>query len=197
METKRQLVCDGCGQAASPGHTARRLQLLEWATRYRPVHIGTLLLGAAAPSHEAEFFYSPEGAFSGEAAALAEIAAPTQLAQLDRPKEQLHIAFQRGGFFATHLLECPVEPQSAVALADLLRARLPAAIVRIRRSLRPKRVALISAALEPFAEQLRSELPDSRILLNGAKAFRLEPGDSSGEVVLLRQALAASASRQS
>jgi hypothetical protein len=187
MDGKQGLVCDGCGQAASPGHMARRLQRLEWATRYRPVHIGTLLLGAAAPSAEAEFFYSPEGAFAGEAARLAEIAA---LTQLDRAKEQLHIAFQRSGFFATHVLECPAEQNSHVAITDLVSARLPAAIVRIRRSLRPKRVALIAASLEPFAVQLRSELSDSQILLNGAKAFRLDQGEASVEALLLRRALA-------
>jgi hypothetical protein len=57
-------------------------------------------------------------------------------------------------------------------------------------------VALISAALEPFAEQLRSALSDSQILLNGEKAFRLDQGDPSGEVLLLRQALAAGSSRE-
>ena len=31
------LRCDGCGQAASPEHMARRLRRLEWTTRYRPV----------------------------------------------------------------------------------------------------------------------------------------------------------------
>jgi len=193
METKQELVCDGCGQKASPGHMARRLQLLEWATRFRPVHIATLLLGAAAPSAEAEFFYSPEGAFAGEAVLLAGIAG---LTHLDRSKEQLHIAFQRGGFFATHILECPVAEGGPVAIADLVRARLPAAIVRIRRSLRPKRVALISAALEPFAQQLRLELSDSQILLNGEKAFRLDQGNPSGEALLLGQALAAVSTRE-
>jgi hypothetical protein len=193
MESNQELVCDGCGQAAAPGHMARRLQLLEWATRFRPVHIGTLLLGAAPPSAAAEFFYSPEGAFAGEAALLPEIAA---LTPLDRPKEQLQIAFQRGGFFATHVLGCPVEEGSAVAMVDLVKARLPAAIVRIRRSLRPKRVALISAALEPFADQLRSALSDSHLLLNGEKAFRLDQGNPSGEGLLLRQALAAVSTRE-
>jgi hypothetical protein len=193
MEIKQGLLCDGCGQAASPEHIARRLKRLEWATRYRPVHIGTLLLGAAAPSAEVEFFYSPEGAFAGEAARLADAAA---LTQLDRAKEHLHIAFQRSGFFATHILECPVEQGSRVAIADLVSARLPAAIVRIRRSLRPKRVALIAAALEPFATQLRSALSDSQILLNGAKAFRLDREEPSLEVLLLRRALAPESFRE-
>ena len=64
------LRCDGCGQAASPEHTARRLQRLEWTTRYRPVHIHTLLLGGFSPADERDFLYSPQGEFHGEAALL-------------------------------------------------------------------------------------------------------------------------------
>ena len=193
MQNKQGILCDGCGQTASPEHIARRLQLLEWATRFRPVHIGTLLLGAAAPSTDPEFFYSPAGAFAGEAAFLAQIAG---LATIDKSKEQLHLAFQRVGFFATHVLECPVEPGSSAALAELIANRLPNAITRVRRSLRPKRVVLISAHLEPFAVQLRLALPDSRIIMNGERAFRLEPGDSAGQILLLRQALTPEAIRE-
>src|SRR5438132_9493644 len=100
MSTANQgVVCDGCGQAASPEHIARRLQRLEWATRHRPIHIQTVLLGAAPPQTDGEYFYSPEGGFAGEAKLLADVAG---LTALDRPREQLQIAFQRGGFFATH-----------------------------------------------------------------------------------------------
>jgi hypothetical protein len=194
MENKQRIVCDGCGQLASSEHLARRLQLLEWATRFRPVHINTLLLGAVAPNVDAELFYSPEGAFAGEAAFLAEVAG---LAGLDRTREQLHVAFQRGGFFATHVLECPAEPGSSVALAELIAHKLPNAITRIRRSLRPKKVVLISAHLEPFVQQLRSALPDCKIILNGEKAFCLEPGDPSGAIALLRYALTPESVRES
>src|SRR5713226_3342167 len=61
------LRCDGCGQLASPEHIARRLQRLEWTTRFRPLHIGTLLLGAIAPRNDNELIYSPAGAWDGEA----------------------------------------------------------------------------------------------------------------------------------
>src|SRR5437899_12101620 len=50
MTNSIALPCDGCGQAATAEHIARRLQRLEWTTRYRPVHIHTLLLGAYSPS---------------------------------------------------------------------------------------------------------------------------------------------------
>src|SRR3984893_2546309 len=52
------LRCDGCGQPASPEHIARRLQRLEWMTRFRPIHLHTLLLGAFSPLVPAEFLYA-------------------------------------------------------------------------------------------------------------------------------------------
>ena len=55
----REIICDGCGQPASSEHTARRLQRLEWATRYRPIHLHTLLLGAISPADDANFLYWP------------------------------------------------------------------------------------------------------------------------------------------
>src|SRR2546423_7704456 len=66
------LVCDGCGQAATAEHIARRLQRLEWTTRYRPVHIHTLLLGAFSPLRDEEFLYRSGGEFRGEAAQILE-----------------------------------------------------------------------------------------------------------------------------
>src|SRR5271165_5109971 len=68
MTIDEKLICDGCGQAASAEHLAARLRRLEWATRWRPLHIQTLLLGAVAPGEDAEFIYSDAGEFSGEAA---------------------------------------------------------------------------------------------------------------------------------
>src|SRR6202008_4702819 len=64
------LRCDGCGQKASEEHLTRRLQRLEWTTRYRPVHIHTLLLGGFSPLEEHDFLYSPRGEFHGQAAQL-------------------------------------------------------------------------------------------------------------------------------
>src|SRR5207249_10650226 len=50
LSNSTDLPCDGCGQAASAEHIARRLRRLEWATRFRPVHIHTLLRGGVAHS---------------------------------------------------------------------------------------------------------------------------------------------------
>src|SRR5213593_3601449 len=67
VSNSTDLPCDGCGQAASAEHIARRLRRLEWATRFRPVHIHTLLLGGVAPREDAEFLYAPGDEFRGEA----------------------------------------------------------------------------------------------------------------------------------
>src|SRR3979411_2475534 len=93
------ILCDGCGQPASSEHIARRLQRLEWATRYRTLHLHTLLLGVISPQPPAEFLYSPEEAHSGEAAhlvAAAGISAPGKSADV------IQSEFQRRGIYLWH-----------------------------------------------------------------------------------------------
>src|SRR5258708_36656939 len=94
--------CDGCGQTASEVHIARRLQRLEWTTRYRPVHINTLLLGAFSPQEEKDFLHAPGGGFHGEAAQLLDalgISTKGKAAEAG-PRE-----FQRAGVFLAARLE--------------------------------------------------------------------------------------------
>ena len=70
--TSTALVCDGCGQTANEEHIARRLKRLENMTRYRPVHVQALFLGAVAPEDHAAHLYSAESGIGGEGAALLE-----------------------------------------------------------------------------------------------------------------------------
>src|SRR3981189_1775033 len=153
MTSSLDLPCDGCGRAASTEHITRRLQRLEWTTRYRPVHIHTLFLGSASPQGQAEFLYSPTGEFQGEAATVWSALA---VSTAGKAADAVRAEFQRAGFFLTHVLECPVENESAAttALPSLMEQRLAAVAVRIRRSLKPKRVVLISRALETILEKL-------------------------------------------
>src|SRR6266849_9854658 len=104
MTSSGALVCDGCGQTATTEHISRRLQRLEWTTRYRPVHINTLLLGAFSPIEEKDFLYSPGSEFHGEAALLLEALG---MATTGRAADSVQAEFQRAGFFLTHVLECP------------------------------------------------------------------------------------------
>jgi hypothetical protein len=147
------LRCDGCGQAADAQHIARRLRRLEWATRFRPVHVQTLLLGGVAPENDGEFLYSPQGATAGEARTILEAA---QIATAGKPREAVLAEFQKLGLLLTHVLECPLTGGvSTEETRAALQRHFPAAMARIRRSLKPKRVLLLSGELELVAEPLR------------------------------------------
>jgi len=180
--------CDGCGQIASPEHMARRLQRLEWATRYRPVHISTLLLGAFSPREERDFLYSPGGEFHGEAALLLKALG---IANAGKTADAVHAEFQRAGFFLTHVLECPLENalEDRANAASLMARRLGAAGVRIRRSLKPKRIVLISEALEPVLAAIQALELGCPLVLDRGKPYALDSSLGETAVASLRDTL--------
>lgn len=187
--TTESLLCDGCAQAASPAHIARRLQRLEWSTRYRPVHIARLLLGAVSPRNEGDFLYS--GKFTGEAASLLEAAGIT--AEGKTPEAVL-AEFQRRGYFLAHVLECPLNTGAEEeAAARLLAQRVGPVLARIRRSLRPKRALLFDQRLAPFLERMSSAELGCPVLLDAGKPFALEGAPGDGSLVRLRATLGRSA----
>jgi hypothetical protein len=192
MTTTAALVCDGCGQAASGEHIARRLQRLEWTTRYRPVHIHTLLLGAFSPREERDFLYAPGGEFRGEAAFLFDALG---ISTAGKAAEAVHAEFQRAGFFLTHVLECPLEGERSLQADSraALRARLAALATRIRRSLKPKRVMAVSEELSPVAEDILALDLGCPVLLDRGKPFRLESGGGENSVERFREVLAGAA----
>jgi hypothetical protein len=183
--------CDGCGREASSEHIARRLQRLEWTTRYRPIHIGTVLLGAYAPHEDAEFLYSEGGAFRGEAK---DVLAATGVAPAGKSWQAVLTEFQRGGFLLTYALECPIDPSvGEAAVQALLEARRPALLARIRRSLKPKRIVPISRLLEPVLGSLSVADTGCSLILDEGKAFALDGIRREDAAVRLRQILAAAA----
>jgi hypothetical protein len=177
VNSKHSLICDGCGQAASAEHLAARVRRLEWATRWRPLHIQTLLLGAVAPVDEADFIYAAAHEFAGEAARVLRVAG---IAGAGKPADAIHHELQRTGIFVGYLLDCPFEGNPGKeALAQLLAGRVPTTLKRIRRSLRPKRVALISPELDTLLEKFTPEALACDVLLDGGRAFKLsETGDA-------------------
>jgi hypothetical protein len=152
MAVPTLLACDGCGQLASAEHIARRLQRLEWATRFRPIHIQALLLAASAPEADSDFLYSPAAPFTGLAGILL---SALGISTAGKSNEEVLADFQKRGLVLAHLLECPVEPGTKPTEAvDIIDRHLPQALARIRRSLKPKRVLVISPELQPFVSQL-------------------------------------------
>ena len=182
------LACDGCGQSASPEHIARRLRRLEWTTRYRPIHIGTLLLGGVSPEADEDFLYA--GKFAGEAG---QLLAALGISAAGKSPEVVIGEFQRGGFFVTHVLECPLEAsESGQSSRDsLLLQRVAPVTTRIRRSLKPKRVVLISELLAPLASRLSSAELGCPVILDSGKPFNLNTSDLSVRAGHLREALTA------
>jgi hypothetical protein len=159
MATQTLLACDGCGQTASADHIARRLKRLEEATRFRPIHIQTLFLGAIMPMREEEYLYarSQEG-FQGESA---EVLKKAGIDTGRMPRETVLAEFQRGGYFLAHVLPCPSEGETeGRRLEFLLQKQMPALLIRLKRSLRPKRVVLLSPELMAVAGILEKSLPE-------------------------------------
>lgn len=191
MTTENLLPCDGCGQLASSEHIAKRLQRLEWTTRYRPVHIGTLLLGAVAPRNDSDFLYAPGGEFRGEAGIILEAAG---LSRAGKSAEVVLSEFQRGGFLLAYALDCPLEPRAeAGELQRLLEGRLPGVLTRVRRSLRPKRLVPIAEVLNPFLGALENANLACAVVLDGGRPFALDGASPEQVIERLGQALATAA----
>src|SRR5580704_6928279 len=51
-------VCDGCGAQCDDAHIRARIERLELATRFRPIHIHTLLIDATPPPSPQDYFYA-------------------------------------------------------------------------------------------------------------------------------------------
>ena len=181
MSDSIDLRCDGCGQIASPEHIDRRLRRLEWATRYRPVHIQTLLLGAIAPVEDSEFLYSPGKEFRGEAAFLLRAVG---ISATGKPPEAIQAEFQRAGYFLTYVLECPLDKalNAKADLAKLLAERLPVVASRIRRSLKPKVVTLVTELPESVVEDILALDLGRPVIVDNGKPFALGSASKDGAI---------------
>lgn len=173
-------VCDGCGMQADDAHIRRRIERLELATRFRPIHIQALLIDAAPPSRSEDYFYRPGNRKERSKNSwhyFDEIVKCSGFAPDSEMTEESALAeFQRRGFYLANAVECPIELPAALA-ASIERAG-PVLIKRIEKSYKPKYVALLSASLAkviPLFE--RSELRD-RLLLDQGVPFSSPNGMS-------------------
>ena len=173
-------VCDGCLLPASDEHVALRLQRLEWATRFRPIHIQLLLLAEAPPPRLQDYFYYPAKERS-ERGGLSRVLFDELMQAMgiesgEGKADEVALAeFQRRGFFLADSLECPVEEivpgvrEGAHASAfDLSHRYGPVIVKRILHSYKPRHIALLSTRtrhLLPFLDQ--AGLRDRLLLFNG------------------------------
>lgn len=193
VSNSTNLWCDGCGQAASAEHIARRLRRLEWATRHRPVHIHTLLLGGVAPREDAEFLYAPGDEFRGEAA---DLLRAVGISTAGKAPADIRREFQAAGFFLTHLLECPVERRMVCdvqtghgATETLLREHLPSVASRIRRSLKPRRLTLVTEVPPAVVQDILSMNLGCPVVLDDGRPFRFTPSTGGATISRLQEIL--------
>ena len=145
-----------------------------------------LVPALVSPFAEEDFLYA--GKFKGEAGRLLEAVG---ISTAGKSAETVLGEFQRGGFLLAHVLECPLETGLAgeSSCEDLLMRRVAAVATRIRRSLKPKRVVLISELLAPVAARLSNAELGCPVILDDGKPFGLDSSDLSEASQNLRQAL--------
>jgi hypothetical protein len=180
------LPCDGCGQPADTAHISRRLERLAYATRFRPVHIQSLLLSGISPALDSGYLYSPQCTFQGEVEAIIQA---SQIVTQDKAHESILTEFQKLGLMLTYLLECPLEAGTDAKAQALMESQLPATIARIRRSLKPKRVLVLSNALSPFTARLRQSDLGCPVLPASTGVFLPAPSPTETDLQSLRSAL--------
>ena len=179
-----KVTCDGCGQGADSGHIARRLARLEQTTRYRPIHIQAVFLSARSPQKQDAFLYGAEKGFEGEAAALLDA---LQIDYQGRAAEAVLSEFQRKGFLLTHVLECAADSErDSPDMTPALKEKLPSVLRRLRASLKPKRVVVVSKELGAVSGELKAAGVGAEVVLDGDAPFDL--GDA-GSIKRLRLAL--------
>jgi hypothetical protein len=184
------LPCDGCGQLADSPHLSRRLQRLEWATRFRPVHIHSLLVSGISPQSDDEFLYTPRANFQGEARNILDAAA---VSSQGKSSESVISEFQKRGLMLIHILECPLSSEaSSFEARPMLENQLAATVTRIRRSLKPKRVLLISAELGPLIDKLLQTDLGCPVFPASKEAFLASSSPSEAERHAFRAALVSS-----
>jgi hypothetical protein len=151
-------ICDGCRAPADDRHIRERIERLELATRFRPIHMQVLVLDAAPPARPEDYFYraakdravsSPE--FRQYFDDLAGTSALSEAGAVD--EESALDSFQRRGLFLAHLVECPIADE--LELARAIERAAPTMLKRLQVSYRPKFVAPLSPNLEQFLTKLR------------------------------------------
>jgi len=155
----REIRCDGCGIVSTPEHLRRRVERLELATRFRPIHIDTLILYPAPPERREDYFYKPaqsrdERSLLARAFFDSLFAATGGDLSAGRSEEALLAEFQRAGSFLVECCECP-SSDSGVPVADFAARTAPAIWRRVQFSYKPKRILLLSAALAPLIRVFR------------------------------------------
>jgi hypothetical protein len=176
-------VCDGCGAPADEAHVRQRIERLEMATRFRPIHIQVLLLGDAPPIRIEDYFYRPlrDGESRSadaknffiemlKAASIAPDAAANEEAAL--------MEFQRRGLYLADAVECPVATPEE--LSERVAHASSTVLKRVEFSYRPKHVVPIGAAVKSLIPLLQRSSVGDRLVVADPAGIRRDALATSG-----------------
>jgi len=156
------IICDACGLPASPEHIAARVQRLELATRFRPIHIDVLFVALEPmPRLEDDFYRPPESRnFFDPFLSALDILPEAGKQSIEANGREADVArlleFQRKGYYLRYLSECPVLARADTNVARECISRLaPILVKRIRFNYKPKHIALVGTNLQPLIEALQ------------------------------------------
>jgi len=170
-------ICDGCSVEVSDQHIRERIERLELATRFRPVHISALLIDSAPPQRLADYFYNPAKDRSLRSPAsrmyfdeLVKCIGEEPGREID--EEAALGDFQRRGLFLTYAAECPMDDYAH--LRDAIQHLAPTVLRRVQTSYRPKYVALLSLPSRGLLSAFQAAGWGDRLVLDGGVPF-VEP----------------------
>jgi len=188
----REIRCDGCGAAATDEHLRRRVERLELATRFRPIHIETLIVYPAPPERLQDYFYkagvSREERSPGARAffdALTGAPRGVETSSAAASEETLLSEFQRAGCFLTECSECPLE-EAGVSTADLVGRLAPSVVRRARYSYKPKQILLLSNEITPLIPFLRQAGLGEKLLLRDGASIEIPAFKDPAAIVRFR-----------
>ena len=188
----REIRCDSCGVATTDEHLRRRVERLELATRFRPIHIETLILCLAPPKRLEDYFYKPAaspaqrspgaraffdaltGAFRGAEAPGATASEETLLAE-----------FQRAGCFLVGCSECPLE-NTGISTSDLVGRLAPSVVGRVQCSYKPKQILLLSNELMLLIPSLRQAGLEEKLHLHHGAPIEIPAFEDPAAIVRFR-----------
>ena len=195
MNLNGQIRCDGCGALATDDHLRLRVARLEFATRFRPIHIDALILIPSPPPRLEDYFYRPAESSadrSPESQVFSRALLPAAGVNLSpsRDEKTLLEEFQRTGCFLAAWSECPPDHAQCPS-DDTLRSLTASVVRRVKFSYRPKRIVPISRRLSPHLSMFRESALGEGLVLKGGEPLELPDFGDPAAVARFQTDLAA------
>jgi len=171
----------------APEHVRERIARLEMATRFRPLHMQTLLLASAPPPALSDFFYQAEG-LSAPAGWAGDFFRAVMMAagihSKGKSPQACLLEFQRLGCYLAFVQECPAGGEGPGADAGATLAR------RIRFSYKAKNVLALDGPARTLLQALPMDSLGPARVMSCSVAIPAAAAGSSGEWSKFAEALA-------